>query len=301
MKITVAATQFSCTWDRAKNLASAERVVRAAAAQGANVILLQELFETPYFCIDMDPKHFELAVPIESNPAVELCRNLSKELNVVLPVSVFERAGNVFYNTVAVIDAGGEFLGTYRKAHIPDSPGYYEKFYFSPGDTGFRVWSTRFGKLGVAICWDQWFPESARAMALQGAELLFFPTAIGSEPQDTTIDSKDHWQRTMQGHAAANIMPLIASNRIGTEKGKQWTATYYGSSFIVDHTGAIVKEADRVSESILTASFDLDSIRGYRRAWGLFRDRRPDLYGAIATLDGHVAETRDARRETRQK
>ena len=182
--ITVAATQFICSTDRATNLATAERVIRAAHAQGAQVILIQELFESPYFCIDMDPKHFALALPIKDNPAVHLFQRLAKELNVVLPVSVFERAGNAYFNTVAMVDAGGEMLGIYRKAHIPDSPGYYEKFYFSPGDTGFKVWNTRYGNLGVAICWDQWFPESARAMALQGAEVLFYPTAIGSEPQD---------------------------------------------------------------------------------------------------------------------
>lgn len=288
--ITVSATQFACTEDRATNLASAERVVRAAQGQGAQVILLQELFESPYFCIDMDPKHFDLALPIEQNPAVRLCRKLARDLNVVLPVSVFERAGNVFYNSVAMIDAGGEFLGVYRKAHIPNSPGYYEKFYFSPGDSGFKVWETRYGKIGVAICWDQWFPESARAMAVQGAEILLYPTAIGSEPQDASIDSKDHWQRAMQGHAAANVMPLVASNRIGTERGQQWATTFYGSSFIADHTGALVKQADRSTESALTASFDLDAIREYRRAWGVFRDRRPELYKSITTLDGTIVK-----------
>jgi len=301
-QVTLAATQFACSLDRAVNLASAERVVRAAHAQGAQVVLLQELFESPYFCIDMEPKHFALALPIRDNPAVQLCGKLARELNVVLPVSVFERAGNVFYNSVAMIDAGGEMLGVYRKAHIPDSPGYYEKFYFSPGDTGFKVWPTRYGNLGVAICWDQWFPEGARAMALQGADILFYPTAIGSEPQDASIDSKDHWQRVMQGHAAANVMPLVASNRIGKEVGRQWSTTFYGSSFIADHTGAIVKEADRTSESVITATFDLGAIREYRRAWGLFRDRRPELYGAIGTLDGETAvETRDTRRENRKK
>jgi N-carbamoylputrescine amidase len=286
MHTTIAATQFACSTDLAANLRSAERVVRAAHAQGANVILLQELFEGPYFCIDMDPKYFDLALPVADNPAVRLCQQLARELNVVLPVSVFERAGAVFYNTVAMIDAGGEFLGIYRKAHIPDSPGYYEKFYFSPGDTGFKVWQTRFGKIGVGICWDQWFPECARAMALLGADVLLYPTAIGSEPQDSTIDSKDHWQRTMQGHAAANIVPVVASNRIGTEQGQQWSTTFYGSSFIADHTGAFIKQADRSSETILTASFDFDAIREYRRAWGVFRDRRPDLYKPITTLDG---------------
>jgi N-carbamoylputrescine amidase len=285
--LTLAATQFSCSTDRSANLASAERVTRAAHAKGAQVILLQELFETPYFCIDMDPKHFALALPIEENLAVKLCQRLARELNVVVPASVFERAGNVFYNTVVMIDAGGAVLGTYRKTHIPDSPGYYEKFYFSPGDTGFRVWNTRHGKIGIAICWDQWFPESARALVLQGAEVLLYPTAIGSEPQDLTIDSKEHWQRAMQGHAATNIVPVVASNRIGTERGEKWSVTYYGSSFITDHTGAVVKQADRLTESVLVASFDLDAIREYRRSWGVFRDRRPEHYKSIVTLDGN--------------
>lgn len=286
MLTTIAATQFACSPDRAVNLESAERIVRAAHAQGANVILLQELFEGPYFCIDMDARHFDRALPISENPAIALCQKLARELNVVLPVSVFERAGNVYYNTVAMVDAGGALLGIYRKAHIPDSPGYYEKFYFSPGDTGFKVWNTRLGNIGVGICWDQWFPECARAMALQGADVLLYPTAIGSEPQDASIDSKGHWQRTMQGHAAANIMPVIASNRIGVEQGQQWATTFYGSSFIADHTGALIKEADRVSETILTASFDFAANREYRRAWGVYRDRRPDLYRTLNSLDG---------------
>lgn len=286
MKVTVAATQFACSTDRAANLAKANSVVRSAAAQGANIILVQELFETPYFCKEHAPEHFALALPITSNPAVQRFQALARELNVVLPASVYERAGNVFYNSVAIIDADGSMLGTYRKAHIPESPGYHEKFYFSPGDTGFKVWRTAFGTIGVAICWDQWFPESARAMALLGAELLFYPTAIGSEPQDPSIDSRDHWQRAMQGHAASNVMPLIASNRIGTERGGNWSVTYYGSSFIADHTGAILQQADRSSEAVLTASFDLEALRGYRDAWGVFRDRRPELYAPLMTLDG---------------
>lgn len=288
MKVTVAATQFACTDNREENLAHAERIIRAAAAQGANIVLIQELFETPYFCKEHDPGYFSLARTIEENPAVTRFRALARELNVVLPASVFEREGNAFYNSVAIIDADGSVLGTYRKAHIPESPGYHEKFYFSPGDTGFKVWRTRFGTIGVAICWDQWFPESARAMAVMGAEILFYPTAIGAEPQDLSIDSRDHWQRAMQGHAASNIMPLVASNRIGTERGERWQVTYYGSSFIADHTGALVKEADRASEAILTATFDLEAIRNYRNAWGVFRDRRPELYGPIMTLDGHT-------------
>jgi N-carbamoylputrescine amidase len=286
MFTTVAAAQFACSWDRSANIASAERMIRRAHAAGAQITLIQELFETPYFCKEHDPKYFELALPIAENPAVKRFRELARELDMVLPVSVFERAGNVFYNSIAIVDAGGELLGTYRKSHIPESPGYHEKFYFSPGDTGFRVWQTKYGKIGVAICWDQWFPESARAMALLGAEILFYPTAIGSEPQDLNIDSRDHWRRTMQGHAAANVMPVIASNRIGTEAGKQWTVTYYGSSFIADHTGALIAEANRDQEDVITATLDLDAIREYRQAWGLFRDRRPDLYGPLLTLDG---------------
>lgn len=286
MKTTVAATQFASTPDRAANLATAERLVRESARQGANIVLIQELFETPYFCKEHNPQFFSIATPIAENPAVRRFQELARELNVVLPTSVYERAGNAFYNSVAIIDADGALLGTYRKAHIPESPGYHEKFYFSPGDTGFKVWPTRFGTIGVAICWDQWFPESARAMAVQGAEILFYPTAIGSEPQDLSIDSRDHWQRAMQGHAASNIMPLVASNRVGTERGGHWEVTYYGSSFIADHTGAIVKQAPREDEAIVTATFDLDWIRNYRNAWGVFRDRRPELYGPILTLDG---------------
>ena len=288
MKITVAATQFACSNDRVENLATAERLIRAAAAKGANIILIQELFETPYFCKDHSTDYFALALPVNENPAVKRFQALAAELNVVLPASFYERSGNAFYNSVAMIDADGTMLGIYRKAHIPESPGYHEKFYFSPGDTGFKVWQTRFGTIGVGICWDQWFPESARVMALLGAEILLYPTAIGAEPQDATIDSRDHWQRAMQGHAAANVMPLIASNRIGTEKGERWTVTYYGSSFIADQTGAIVEQADRTGEAILTASFDLDALRKYRNAWGVFRDRRPELYGPILTLDGRT-------------
>lgn len=289
--ITVAATQFACSSDREQNLATAERLIRAAAGQGANIILIQELFETHYFCKEHSPAHFAQARTIEESPAVRRFQQLARELNVVLPASIYERAGNVFYNSVVIVDADGAVLGTYRKAHIPESPGYHEKFYFSPGDTGFKVWHTHFGTIGVGICWDQWFPESARAMALLGAEILFYPTAIGAEPQDLSIDSRDHWQRAMQGHAASNIMPLVASNRIGTERGERWSVTYYGSSFIADHTGAIVKQADRTTESVVTASFDLDRIREYRDAWGVFRDRRPELYGPIMTLDGRSPRT----------
>ncbi len=284
--VTVAATQMACSWDRDANVARAEKLIREAAGRGANIVLIQELFETPYFCKDHQPRHFDLASPLDGHPAVEHFRGLARELGVVLPVSVFERAGNAFFNSLAVVDADGAVIGTYRKAHIPEGPGYHEKFYFSPGDTGFKVFDSKFGKLGVAICWDQWFPEAARAMALLGAEILLYPTAIGSEPQDPTLDSSGHWQRTMQGHAAANILPLVASNRIGTEQGEKYTMTFYGSSFIASPTGEKLVEADRVSETVLTASFDLDEIRRYREAWGVFRDRRPALYHPILSLDG---------------
>jgi N-carbamoylputrescine amidase len=284
--VTVAATQMACSWDREANVARGERLIRQAAARGAQIILLQELFETPYFCQDHDARHLELAKPLEGHPAVEHFRKLARELQVVLPISVFEREHNAFFNSLAMIDADGTVLGTYRKSHIPESPGYHEKFYFSPGDTGFKVFATRYAKLGVAICWDQWFPEAARCMALLGAEILMYPTAIGSEPQDSSIDSSGHWQRTMQGHAAANVMPLVASNRIGTEKGDKYSLTFYGSSFIAAATGEKVAEADRSSETVLTAAFDLEEIRRYRQAWGVFRDRRPELYHPLLSLDG---------------
>ncbi|MFO1408392.1 MAG: N-carbamoylputrescine amidase [Steroidobacteraceae bacterium] len=286
MKITVAATQFACSTDAAANLDAAERVTRAAAARGAQVVLLQELFETPYFCKDHLASHFALARPVEGNPVLERFRSLARELGVVLPFSFFERARNAYFNSLAMIDADGAVLGVYRKSHIPEGPGYHEKYYFSPGDTGFRVWPTAYGTLGVGICWDQWFPEAARCMALMGAEVLLYPTAIGSEPHDASIDSRDHWQRCMQGHAAANVMPLVASNRIGVERGQKYEMTFYGSSFIADATGAKLAEADRSSEAVLVATVDLDAAREQRHAWGVFRDRRPELYGPIMTLDG---------------
>jgi len=284
--VTVAAAQMACDWDRDANVARAERLIREAASRGANIVLIQELFETPYFCKDLDPRHFELARPLAGHPAVERFRALARELGVVLPVSVFERAGQAFFNSVAIVDADGSVLGSYRKSHIPDGPGYHEKFYFSPGDSGFKVFATRYAKLGVAICWDQWFPEAARAMALRGAEILLYPTAIGSEPQAPALDSSGHWQRTMQGHAAANVMPLVAANRIGREVGEKTAIDFYGSSFIASPTGEKIAEADRCSETVLTASFDLDEVRRYREAWGVFRDRRPELYGPLLSLDG---------------
>jgi len=292
--VTVAATQMACSplgpeFDTSANIARAETMVREAAGKGAQIILIQELFEGPYFCQDVIYGYFGLAKPLAANPAVKHFSAVAKELNVVLPISVFERAGQSFFNTIVIIDADGSNLGFYRKSHIPDGPGYSEKFYFSPGDTGFKVWDTKFARIGVGICWDQWFPETARAMALMGAELLFFPTAIGSEPQDPTLDSRDHWQRTMQGHAAANLTPLVASNRVGMEQGANGTEmTFYGSSFIADHLGAKVAEAGRDGQAVLTHRFDLDMIAQARASWGVFRDRRPDLYGPLLTLDGRT-------------
>lgn len=286
-KITVAATQMACVWDEKDNVARAEKLVRQAKGKGADLVLIQELFAAPYFCQDQFHGFFDLARPFADNPLIAHFSGLARELGVVLPVSYFERAGQSHFNSLAVIDADGTVLGNYRKSHIPDGPGYMEKFYFSPGDTGFRVWKTRAGTIGVGICWDQWFPEAARSMALQGAEILLYPTAIGSEPHDAGLDSSAHWQRVMQGHAGANIMPLLASNRIGAELGRAGTGiTFYGSSFIADPTGAKVAEADRETETVLTASFDLDAIAHQRRSWGVFRDRRPELYGRLATLDG---------------
>ena len=289
--VTLAATQMACSWSLEENLDRAEALVRQAAAQGAQIILIQELFAAPYFCIEQHFKHLALAAPLEESPVVRRMSELARELAVVLPTSWYERAGNVFFNSLAMIDADGQVLGVYRKSHIPNGIGYQEKTYFSPGDTGFKVWHTRYAKLGVGVCWDQWFPEAARCMALMGAEVLMYPTAIGSEPDDGEIDSSTHWQNTMCGHAAANIMPLVASNRIGTEQAmhdETLELTFYGSSFIVDHTGVKVAEANRTDESVLVHSFDMDDIRAYRETWGVFRDRRPDLYGAIATLDGRV-------------
>lgn len=284
-EITVAATQMACSWDSAANLDRAEALVREAAGRGAQVVLLQELFETPYFCPDQKQALFALARPFEGNPVIARFSALAAELGVVLPLSFFERANNAHYNALAMIDADGRVLGLYRKSHIPDGPGYQEKFYFNPGDTGFKVWNTRYGRLGVGVCWDQWFPECARAMALQGAEVLFYPTAIGSEPQDPSIDSLGHWQRAMQGHAAANMLPLVASNRIGVEEAEAATMTFYGASFIADATGGKVAEAG-AEEEVITATFDLDALRAARASWGFFRDRRPELYGALLTLDG---------------
>jgi N-carbamoylputrescine amidase len=291
--VTVAAVQMAMAPDVATNEDRAEGLVRRAAADGAHVVVLPELFTGPYFCIDARPEHFGRAQPLEGNPTVARFAALAAELGVVLPVSFYERSGQATFNSVAVVDADGAVLGTYRKSHIPDGPGYTEKYYFNPGDTGFRVWETAHGTIGVGICWDQWFPEAARAMALLGAELLVYPTAIGTEPPDPSWDSKDHWQRVMQGHAGANLMPVVAANRVGTEVGAaddgvlgHREITFHGSSFLTDNTGAIAAEADRTSEAVVSATFDLDELRAQRHAWGLFRDRRPDLYGPLLTLDG---------------
>ncbi len=277
---------MACTWDSAATLDRAEALVREAAGGGANVVLLQELFETPYFCPDQKQELFRLARPLDGNPVIERFAGLAQELGVVLPVSFFERAANACFNSLAMIDADGTVMGLYRKSHIPDGPGYREKFYFSPGDTGFRVWRTRFGVIGAGICWDQWFPECARAMVLMGADILLYPTAIGSEPHDPALDSRDHWRRVMQGHAAANMVALAAANRIGVEENEAATMTFYGSSFIAGPTGEILAQAGRDEQAVITASFDLDALRAARAAWGLFRDRRPDLYGPLLTLDG---------------
>ena len=279
-KVKVAATQMSCSWNREEVLDKAEKLVRKAAAEGANIILLQELFETPYFCQKQKFEYFDLAKLLSENAAVKRFTEVAKELQVVLPISFYEKAGNTAFNTIAIIDADGTILGTYRKTHIPDGLPYAEKFYFTPGDTGFKVWKTKYADIGVGICWDQWFPEAARSMALLGAELLFYPTAIGSEPT-LNVDSQSHWQHAMQGHAAANIMPVIASNRIGTETDDESSMTFYGSSFIADQTGTIVEEADRETEAVLVHEFDLDAIAQMRREWGVFRDRRPEMYGTL--------------------
>jgi N-carbamoylputrescine amidase len=289
--VTVAAVQMACDWDRAGNIAHAEKLVRQAAARGAQIILVPELFETPYFCIEQDARHLALARTVGESPAVRHFSAMARELGVVLPVSFFERAGHAYFNSIAIIDADGSNLGIYRKSHIPNGPGYQEKNYFSPGDTGFRVWNTRFARIGVGICWDQWFPETARVMALMGAEVFFFPTAIGSEPPPALpVDSRQHWQRTQQGHAAANLTPLVASNRYGLERSLQdpqgLYLRFYGSSFIADVTGAKVAEAPEEGDAVLTHTFDLTEVARLRDNWFVFRDRRPDLYGPLTSFDG---------------
>jgi N-carbamoylputrescine amidase len=276
--VRVAATQCAFTDDLAANVAQVEALVRDAAAKGAQVILPSELFEGVYFCREEKDAFFDWAKPVDGHPTITRFQKLAKELGVVIPVSFFERDGHAFYNSLAMIDADGTMLGVYRKSHIPDGPGYEEKFYFRPGNTGFKVWDTRFGRLGVGICWDQWYPECARAMMLMGAEILFYPTAIGTEPENPDLDTKDLWQRAMIGHAVSNVVPVVASNRVGLE-GDQ---TFYGHSFIADHRGEKVAELGRTERGVITADLDLDEIRRNRASFGFFRDRRPDLYGLIS-------------------
>jgi N-carbamoylputrescine amidase len=289
--VSVAAVQLACDWDTQANIARAEALVRQAAARGAQIILLPELFETPYFCIEQDARHLGLARPMAESRAVRHFAPVARELGVVLPISFFEHAGPVYFNSIAILDADGSNLGVYRKSHIPNGPGYQEKNYFSPGGTGFRVWNTRFARIGVGICWDQWFPETARVMALMGAELFLFPTAIGTEPPPAMpVNSREHWQRTQQGHAAANLTPLIAANRYGLERSLQnpqgLYLRFYGSSFIADAIGAKVAEAPEEGDAVLTHTFDLTAVAQLRDNWSVFRDRRPDLYGALTSLDG---------------
>ena len=287
-EITVAAIQMKMSAVASDNINHAEALVREAAAKGAQIVLLPELFERPYFCQERRYDYLDLALPVSENPAVLRMQAVAKELSLVIPVSFYERDGNCQYNSVAMIDADGSLLGVYRKTHIPDDHYYQEKFYFSPGNTGFRVFQTRYGAVGVGICWDQWFPEAARAMALLGADILLYPTAIGSEPILQT-DSMQHWRRAMQGHAAANILPVAAANRVGEEKvtpcaengGQTSSLEFYGSSFLTDETGEIVASADREKECVLIASYDFAAIRLERRNWNVFRDRRPECYADL--------------------
>ncbi len=283
--VTIAVTQMACSWDIEENIMTAEKLVREAAAQGAQIVLLQELFETPYFCAEQHADHNVLAKTVAESSLIAHFSALAKELNVVLPLSFFERAGNTRFNSLVVIDADGTIGKTYRKTHIPQNPGYEEKYYFSPGDTGFMVHETRFGCIGVGICWDQWFPEAARIMALMGAEIIFYPTAIGSEPADPDYDSAPHWRNVMKGNAGANLVPVAASNRIGLETEGDTPITFYGSSFISDEFGELVADGDRTSESVLLATFDLDRVAKHRDHWGLFRDRRPELYEGVLSFN----------------
>lgn len=275
--IKVAALQAAFGGDMKKNIATVERLIRAAAKDGAQAILPPELFQGPYFCKREETEWFRAAYPWREHPCVAALAPLAKELNVALPVSIFERDGQEYYNSLVMIDAGGEMLGLYRKSHIPDGPGYEEKFYFRPGDTGFKVWNTKVGRIGVGVCWDQWFPEAARAMMLAGAEILFYPTAIGTEPENPTLDTQARWRRAMIGHAVSNVVPVVASNRIGDEEGQ----IFYGSSFIADEGGDFLAEMNRTDEGFIAATIDLDHVDERRSSWGFFRDRRPELYGKI--------------------
>ena len=276
--LSVAALQLSfAKGDIAENISRVSRFVRTAASQGAEIVLPSELFCDHYFCKSQEEHHFSTAHAWSEHPAVTLMQELARELDIVVPVSIFEKDGPEYYNSVVMIDANGDAMGVYRKSHIPDGPGYQEKFYFRPGNSGFKVWDTQKGKIGVGICWDQWFPEVARAMALLGADILLYPTAIGTEPQDSNLDTAARWRRAMQGHAVSNVIPVVAANRVGDEDGQ----TFYGTSFICDHAGEIVADLDRSEEGIVAATFDLQDIERDRATWGFFRDRRPDLYGGL--------------------
>ena len=282
--LTLAAIQTAYGDDLAANIAKTEALIREAASLGAQVILPSELIQGPYFCVSQEERWFATAHPWREHPCVTALAPLAGELGVVLPISIFEREGPHYFNSLVMLDADGRALGVYRKSHIPDGPGYQEKYYFRPGDTGFRVWDTRFGRLGVGICWDQWFPECARAMALMGAEILFYPTAIGSEPHDPSLDTAAPWRRAMQGHAVSNVIPVVGANRTGFEPWDNYPGggqRFYGSSFIADHRGDLVADLGRDEEGIAVASFDLDFLAVHRAAWGFFRDRRPDLYGDL--------------------
>jgi N-carbamoylputrescine amidase len=279
--ISLGVLQTSYGEDMDANIKKTAELVREAAGKGAQVILPSELFQGPYFCVTQEERWFASAHPWKEHPCVLAMQPLAAELGVVIPVSIYERDGPHYYNSMVMLDAGGKALGIYRKSHIPDGPGYQEKYYFRPGDTGFKVWDTRFGRVGVGICWDQWYPETARAMALAGAEVLLYPTAIGSEPHDSSLDTRDPWRRVMQGHAVANVIPVAAANRIGFEEGPAGGQSFYGSSFLADHRGDLVAAFDREEEGVLTASFDLDFLATHRAAWGFFRDRRTDLYEAL--------------------
>jgi len=285
-KVKLAVVQMQMHPDHERNVAQAEDCVREAAGRGANLVLLPELFAQPYFCKDQDARFFDWALPAAEHPVIERFRSVARELGVVLPISFFERSGPAHFNSLATVDADGAVRGVYRKAHIPDGPGYQEKFYFTPGNTAFEPRETAVGKVGALICWDQWFPEPARLLALRGAEVILYPTAIGSEPPSPELDSSAHWRRVMQGHAGANILPVAAANRVGTEVGRESTVTFYGSSFIADATGELIAAAGREEETILYADIDLDETAALRRDWGVFRDRRPELYRGLATFDG---------------
>jgi N-carbamoylputrescine amidase len=283
-KLTVAAIQTSYGTDLEANIAKTAGFIREAAGQGAQVILPSELFQGPYFCVAQEERWFKEAHPWRQHPCVTALAPLAAELGVVLPISIFEREGPHFFNSLVMVDADGSPLGVYRKSHIPDGPGYMEKYYFRPGDTGFRVWDTKFGRIGAGICWDQWYPEAARAMTLMGAEVLLYPTAIGSEPHDATLDTAAPWRRAMQGHAVSNVIPVVGANRTGFEPWDGYPnggQQFYGSSFIADHRGDLVAAYGREDEGALLAEFDLDFLATHRAAWGFFRDRRPDLYGAL--------------------